>query len=437
MTAAQRAPAEGALVGRYRLLNLLGSGPTSQVFRATNPNSEAPIALKLFDPTRCSTRGIRRYAELAAAAAAVPQSTATRLLEVQAAGPSPFAALELVPGQSLARMRQQEPILSWTVARALAARIAAGLTAVHQAGLVHAALKPTNIHIILGPSQRLHTRLLDFGAGALLEPEEVGVTRINDNPAVDYVSPEQLQGEQERPTTDLYSLGVILYELVTGRRPFEGRVTDIVRQHLRTPPAPPRTLVPGLPAEAEALILALLEKSPHQRPSMADVRACLAPPVRAAPMQAQPQPATPNHHDEPVTALWQRSHHDWPSTEETGPITLNSQTAAPGTVRTEVIRAAPPFQGRRDEVTLLPADMGGDFLRGTTVREETQVGRNSSATVFIDPVAHIVTPQAPRQRAQPAWRVWLAAPWSFEKKLLAMNFALVLVIVIGMITLAF
>jgi serine/threonine protein kinase len=209
------------------------------VFRATDPNSEAPIALKLFDPTRCSTRGIRRYAELAAAAAAVPQSTATRLLEVQAAGPSPFAALELVPGQSLARMRQQEPILSWTVARALAARIAAGLAAVHQAGLVHAALKPTNIHIILGPSQRLHTRLLDFGAGALLEPEEVGVTRINDNPAVDYVSPEQLQGEQERPTADLYSLGVILYELVTGRRPFEGRVTDIVRQHLRTPARSP------------------------------------------------------------------------------------------------------------------------------------------------------------------------------------------------------
>lgn len=434
MTAAQRAPAEGALVGRYRLLNLLGSGPTGQVFRATDPDSEVPVAIKLFDPSRCSTRGIHRYAELAAAAAAVPESTAARLLEVQDAGPSPFAVLELVPGQSLARMRQQEPVLSWTVARAVAARVAAGLAAVHQAGIVHAALKPTNIHIIVGPSERLHTRLLDFGAGALLEPEEAGLTRINDNPSVDYVAPEQLQGASERPTVDLYSLGVILYELVTGRRPFEGRVTDIVRQHLRTPPAPPRTLVPGLPAEAEALILALLEKSPHQRPSMADLRASLAPPVRAAP--TKPEPIATSPHDEPVTAIWQRSQDQWPSAETTGPITLNSQMSTPGTIRTEIIRPAPAFQGRRDEVTLLPSDMGGDFLRSAPVREHTLVGKNSSATVFIDPIHHLAVAQAP-SRPPAAWRRWLAAPWSFEKKLLAMNVALILVIVVGIITLAF
>jgi len=368
----------------------------------------------------------------------VPQSTAIRLLDVQASGPTPFAALELATGQSLVRLHQTEPIIAWTVARTIAGRIAAGLAAVHEAGLVHAALKPSNVNVAFGPLQRLHVRLLDFGSAALLEPEEVGITRINDNPAVDYVAPEQLQGEPERPAADLYSLGVILYELVTGRRPFEGRVTDVVRQHLRTPPVPPRNLVPGLPAEAEALILALLEKSPFQRPSLADLRASLTPSIRATPMSAEPTYAGPT--DEPVTAIWQRSQHGSPPFPEgvTGPITLNSQLASPGTVRTEIIRAAPALRGRADEVTLLPADIGGDFLRTAPVREETSVIANPSATVFIDTVQRSAATQKPSsQSPPPPWRMWLAAPWSFEKKLLAMNFVLVIVIAIGLITLAF
>ena len=79
---------------------------------------------------------------------------------------------------------------------------------------------------------------------------------------------------------------------------------------------------------------------------------------------------------------------------------------SPGTVRTEVIRAAPPFQGYRDEVTLLPPDIGGDFLRTATTREDTQIGKNSSATVFIVPVRQQIAVAPVLRRPPPAWRVW-------------------------------
>jgi serine/threonine protein kinase len=427
MTAAQRAPREGALVDRYRLISALGTGPSAQVFRALDETSRVEVAVKLFDPYRCSSRGIRRYAEIAAAAAAVPQGAAVRLLEVLPDGPSPLAALELVPGHNLARMLQQHKLIAWTTARMIAARVTANLDAIHQVGLVHAALKPGNIHVLQGPGERLSVRLLDFGSGALLEPEDAGMTRANDNPAVDYLAPEQLQGEPERAATDLYALGVILYELVTGRRPFEGRLPDIVRQHLRTPPPAPRSLVPGLPVEADALILALLEKSPHQRPTMAELRRQLAPPVRTSPVLPPLE--------EPATAIWVRSSPPETQALETGPITSNVRTPVPGIDRTEILRTPTVPRGQPGEVTLITPGMGGDFLLPSgDSREDTSVMHNSSATVFADMIPRRPTPPPLVTRAPPPpWRRWLAAPWTFEKKLLTINFLLVLVILIGLV----
>ena len=444
MTAAQRVPHEGALVGHYRLLNALGTGPSAQVHRALDETSQVEVAIKLFDPSRCSSRGIRRYAELAAAAAAVPQGTAVNLLAVNLDGPIPYAALELVPGHNLARLLHQHKLLPWTTVRMIAARIAASLDAVHQAGLVHGALKPGNIHVRQGPAERLSIRLLDFGSGALLEPEEAGMTRANDNPAVDYLAPEQLQGEAERSATDLYALGVILYELATGRRPFEGRLADIVRQHLRTPPPSPRSLVPGLPVEADALILALLEKSPHLRPTMTELRRRLAQPVQPTygqptssqptsgqPTSSRPTPGLPPL-DEPATEIWVRSPPAASSEFDTGPITAEIHTPRPGMDRTVVLRT--PAAPRAGEVTLITPGMGGDFLlpQGDN-REDTSVIHNSSATVFADMIPRRPAPAPAPQAPLPPWRRWLATPWTFEKKLLTINFLLVLVIVVGLV----
>lgn len=423
MTAAQRLPREGALVGRYRLLNALGTGPSAQVFRALDETAKMEVAVKLFDPTICSARGIRCYAEIAAAAAAVPQGAAVRLIESVADGPILFAALELVPGQNLALLLQQHKLLPWNTVRMIAARVAASLDAVHQAGILHTALKPGNIHVINGPADRLSVRLLDFGSGALREPEEAGMTRASDNPSVDYLSPEQLQGQTEQAATDLYSLGVILYELVTGHRPFEGRLTDIVRQHLRTPPASPRSIVPSLPVEAEGLILALLEKSPHQRPAITELRQRLAL-VRAAPVLPPLE--------EPATAIWVRSLPAEPQTSETAPVTEKMHAAERRTAQTEILRA--PAIPRPGEVTLVTPGMGGEFLLPPTDhREHTSVIYNSSATVFAETIPREPPPQPPVAQTPPAWRRWLATPWTFEKKLLTINAILVLVILLGLI----
>lgn len=425
MTAAQRVPREGALVGHYRLLNALGAGPSAQVFRALDETCKVEVAVKLFDPSICSARGIRRYTELAVSAAAVPQGSAVRLFESVADEPIPFAALELVPGHNLARLLQKHKLLPWTTVRMIAARVAASLDAVHQAGFFHTALKPGNVHVIHGPAERLSVRLLDFGSGALLEPEEAGMTRASDNPSVDYLAPEQLQGQAERAATDLYSLGVILYELVTGRRPFEGRLTEIVRQHLRTPPAPPRSLVPGLPVEAEALILALLEKSPHQRPTMSELRRQLAP-VRASPVLPPLE--------EPATAIFVRTPPAEPQILEASPITAEMRTPERRTAYTEILRPDAVPRGQPGEVTLITPGMGGDFLLPSgDNREHTSVLHNSSATVFADMIPHRPSPQPPVIRTPSPLRSWLAAPWTFEKKLLTINAILVVVILIGLI----
>lgn len=416
-TAATRPARNGSVLRGYRLLHQLGAGPSGEVYLARDEAHHVDVALKLFDRHRVAPDGLSRFAEQARAAAAIPLTGAPRVLDVVPGPPEPYVALELVRGLSLAHLLRQRGPLPWDGARPLFARAAACLRAAHAAGLVHGHLKPTNVLV-----DDEHVRILDFGAAALTPAVDTGQTRVHEAESVDYHAPEQLRGEPPGPHTDVYALGVLLFEAVTGQRPFAGRVQEVVRHHLSTPPPSPRVLAPTLPADAEALLLALLAKPTTDRPSADEVARRLAarPHALGGETRVAPRPEPQPGPEEYPTTMWVRG--------------APRRPPGVGVGETMVLPAPPPPPP--DGVTLLTPGMQGDFLLDLPPREDT-TGQQPSATVFVDRAGLAAPRQAtpPPTTQRPRWRRWLDGPWPLERKLIALNVAFGACLLLALITL--
>jgi hypothetical protein len=263
------APASGlpAHIGRYRLLDLLGAGGMGEVYRAHDPQLDRTVALKLprFDgPPQEVARRVERFQREARAAAQVWHPHVCPIFDVGEHEGRPFVVMALIEGQSLAQRLAERPGPQDARASvALARQVLDGLAAVHARGIVHRDLKPGNI--LLDPSGR--AVLTDFG---LARPEgEAGLLTsegvILGTPS--YMAPEQAAGQSDRigPWTDLYSLGVVLYQLLTGRLPFPGAMPALLAQILRDEPPPPRAVRPDLDPALEAVVLRALRKEPAER----------------------------------------------------------------------------------------------------------------------------------------------------------------------------
>jgi serine/threonine protein kinase len=407
--AAQRASHSGLVLRDYRLLHRLGAGPCGEVYIARDEANLRDVVVKLFDAHRCEPAGVTRYAELARAAAAIPATGACRVHEVFTDPAAPFAVLELVPGQNLALLVQKGP-LPWARARAVFARLAACLAAAHRAGLVHGDLKPGNVHAVQDA-----VRVLDFGVAALASPADTGHTRVHDPGSVDYQAPEQILGEPASPASDVYALGVLLFEAITGQRPFAGRVQEVVHHHVRTPPPSPRLLAPHLPPEAEALVFALLAKSPGQRPSAAEVQQRLT----AEPADAVDEPDAEEHQ----TTMWMRP--------------ARAPDRAPVTSETVVLPAPSARAQAPNEVTLLTPGMNGEFLLDSPPRQGETTSVQASATVFVDRAALAARrePTTTSSAHRPRWRQWIGRPWPLERKLIALNVAFGACLLLALLTL--
>lgn len=414
-TAAPRPTRVGSVIHDYRLLHQLGAGSMSEVHIARDEAHHHDVALKLFDPLRCAPGGVARFAEQARAAAAVPTTGAPRVLKVVADPPEPYVVFELVRGVNLAHMLRQSGPLAWDVARPLFARAAACLHAAHDAGIVHGHLKPTNIH-----SDGDRVRIVDFGATALAPPVDSSHTRVHAAQSVDYHAPEQIRGEAPGPAADVYALGVLLFEAVTGQRPFLGRVQEVVRHHLCTPPPSPRLLAPTLPDEAESAILAMLAKSTSERPGAAEVACRLADRPHDTTRETR-RPAPEPELEEHPTMMWVRG--------------APQRTA--GISETMVLPSPPP--SAPGEVTLLTPGMHGDFLLDSPPHADETTSQQPSATVFVERAAlgarreATTTPTAPRRR----WRRWVAGPWPLERKLIAVNAAFGACLVLALLVILF
>jgi serine/threonine-protein kinase len=263
------APAErfapgAVLLDRYRVVGLVGRGGMGEVYRAFDLKLEQPVALKFLpralegDPGRLE----RLYGEVRMARQ-VSHPAVCRVWDVGEAEGSHFLSMELVDGENLASLLRRIGRLPVDKALDIARQVASGLAAAHEKGVLHRDLKPANVML----DSEGKVRLTDFGLAGLAEGL-AGEDVRSGTPS--YMSPEQLQGREVSARSDIYSLGLLIYELVTGRRAFEGRgFAELARKHRDERPIDPSAIVPELPSAVERTILACLEKDPKKRPPSA------------------------------------------------------------------------------------------------------------------------------------------------------------------------
>jgi serine/threonine-protein kinase len=245
--------------GRYELRERLGAGAMSEVWLADDRKLERPVALKLLAPHADA----RRFEREARAAASLSHPNVERIYESGEADGRLYMALEFLPGGTLEdRLTPGRPLPDAEAER-IARQLAAGLAHAHEHGLVHRDLKPANV-LFDGEGR---AKIADFGIARL-----EGIDTLTEAGTVmgtaNYISPEQAAGEPASPASDVYSYGVILFRLLTGRLPFEGESPLQVAELHRTR-EPPRIvdLRPDAPRELAALAAAAMAKDPRQRPA--------------------------------------------------------------------------------------------------------------------------------------------------------------------------
>ena len=249
------------LAKRYRLNQELGRGGMGIVFRATDLELQRDVAVKVVPRAASTPMAGERLLREARAAAALNHPGIVAVHDVGEHHAIPFFVMELVEGTSLHETRPSD--LSEIVR--IAVKICDALEHAHTHGIVHRDLKPENI-LLTGRAESRELKIADLGVAAHAH----AANRITHSGAivgtVSYMAPEQALGEAVDGRADLYALGVVLYELVTGKLPFTGaRALEVVSQHVHAPVVPPRAIRPEIPAALDGVIVRLLAKDPAQR----------------------------------------------------------------------------------------------------------------------------------------------------------------------------
>ena len=255
----------GTLVAsRFRIVAAAGRGGMGEVYRAEDLRLRQPVALKFLPQTHASDRDrMERLLQEVRLAREVAHPNVCRVYDFIETDGEPFVVMEYVDGESLAALLQRVGRLPQERTVALAHDIVRGLAAVHERGILHRDLKPENVMV----DGRGHARLMDFGVAS-----SSGETRreavLMGTPA--YVAPEQFYGGPPSSRTDVYALGVLLYELLTGRLPFGGTTLDeLFRRKADEEPPPLSSVVSGIEPALETLVMRCLDRDPAARPASA------------------------------------------------------------------------------------------------------------------------------------------------------------------------
>jgi eukaryotic-like serine/threonine-protein kinase len=257
---------EGRTISHYRILEKIGEGGMGVVFKAEDTKLHRNVALKFIRSDALQNPELKaRFLNEAEAAAALIHPNICVVHEIDEADKQPFIAMEHVEGESLAAKIKKRP-LPLDEALKIAIQVAEGLQAAHEKGIAHRDIKPANV--MLDPKGR--AKVMDFGLAHLEEATRITKTgTIVGTPA--YMSPEQVRGESVDHRADLWSLGVVIYEMVAGRLPFRGDVLEAVSHAvLHESPEPLTALRSGLPIEQDWIVGKALAKSPKERYQHAD-----------------------------------------------------------------------------------------------------------------------------------------------------------------------
>ena len=244
------------LRNRYQVQQLIGEGSTSAVYRAIDERLGRAVAVKVMLPNvRETTR--KRFLQEAHAAAQLNHPNIMAMYDVEEEGERPFLVLEYVEGDALSKF---VPCTPQTLVR-LGAQIARALHYAHEKGIIHRDIKPANIKVT--PEGQI--KIMDMGlAISKFTPRVTAHGMVIGTPA--YLSPEQAQGQTLDARTDIYSLGIVLYEMATGKLPFNSDdIASLLLQQVKSPPPPIGQAINNFPASVEAVILKSLEKQPPRR----------------------------------------------------------------------------------------------------------------------------------------------------------------------------
>lgn len=263
------------LGGRYRLDALIAGGGMGEVYRATRLHIGDQVAVKVLRAELVDNAVTReRFQREARAAARLRHPNAVVIHDFGEEGEGPdkkiaFIVMELLDGRSLRQVLDEEGPLEPLRVNLILTQICAVLAEGHKQGIIHRDLKPENVVVTQPPGTAEQVKLLDFGIAKLAEsgPNRTATSALMGTPK--YMSPEQARGAGSvDEKTDVYALGVMLFELLAGRPPFLGEVGELIAQHLYAAPPPLASLVPNVSPAIAQLVARLLEKERQPRPNM-------------------------------------------------------------------------------------------------------------------------------------------------------------------------
>ena len=254
-------PAGAVLGGRFRIVGLLGRGGMGEVYRADDLTLGQSVALKFLPPAVADDperrQGFLREVRIARD---VSHPNVCRVYDIGDVDGLHYLSMEYIDGEDLASLLRRIGRLPGDKATEIARQLCAGLAAAHERGVLHRDLKPANVMI----DGRGRVRITDFGLAGLTADLQQGSARAG-TPA--YMAPEQLAGGELSERTDIYALGLLLYEIYTGKPVFRGgSLAEIQRLHTDTTPTRPSTLITDLDPAVERAILRCLEPDPRDRP---------------------------------------------------------------------------------------------------------------------------------------------------------------------------
>ena len=271
------------LADRYRILNMIGDGGMGRVYVAEHVTLRRKIAIKVLrDELSRVEANVERFLQEAQAASMVNHPNVVDILDFgRTPSGSVFFAMEYLEGEDLAALLRRERRLSWPQVQNIALQVSRGLHAAHEHGVIHRDMKPANIFLVRRPDGTAEVKLVDFGIAKVLGHDgRAGLTGQGSVfGTARYMSPEQASGLAVDARSDVYAVGILLYEMLTGTVPFDSdNFMRVASQHINDPIKPPHHVCPeaDISQPVVALIMRALEKDPKKRyPSMAEFEAAI------------------------------------------------------------------------------------------------------------------------------------------------------------------
>jgi len=263
----------GMLSGRYETGEKLGTGGMSNVYKATDRILERTVAVKvLAEHLSDDERFVERFKREALAVAKLIHPNIVQVYDSGEDGGRRYIVMEYVDGRSGAQILQRSGPVEPEIAAEIGVQACAGLDYAHRRGIIHRDVKPGNLMIVGGPvgGGEMIVKLTDFGIARAIE--QTRITQVGSVVGTAaYLAPEQVRGEEATPATDVYALGVVLYQFLTGRLPYEGSsLAELAVRQQNEKPLPPDTYNSEVPRTLGAAVLRALEGDPNRRYASAD-----------------------------------------------------------------------------------------------------------------------------------------------------------------------